>query len=557
MGKYNSLKKYTAILMLSGAFILSCCPLSSMAQPRKQKRPALIVRVVVEQMRYEMLLRYWENFEEDGGFKKVVNNGLNCQNTKLSYALTESAPGFATLATGSVPAEHGIISDDWYNRLSDEIEFSVSDDSYSGIDGIDINKKEGYSPQKLFTTTLGDEMKMVNSKSKIFSVSLNPVSAVFGNGRLSDGAFWFNDNSGNWMTSTYYMDSLSPWIQDFNERKLQEIYMKKTWNKLLQDEKYINSMPDENDAEKGFTLIGENSFPYDLSSLKDRSYSFKYLKYTPFGNTYTKDFVLSLIENENLGQDENTDLLSISLASSSYINELFGSRSKEMEDLFYRLDKDLEHLVDFLEEKVGKENFLLVLTSDKGSVDMPEYRKLQKLQTKTFKPRATISLLNSYLNIIYEENPWVKSYYNRQLYLDHGLIDQKGYDIDRFQERIARFLEKKSGVLYAVRASSLKESYFGNRVKNKIQKSYHPKRSGDIFLSFEPGTVEYPDNSGSGYNYDSHVPLIWYGMELQSGVVSENVSLEHITPTISTIFNFPLPEAAGNDGIKGVIDAFK
>ncbi|MFP4041592.1 MAG: alkaline phosphatase family protein [Bacteroidales bacterium] len=228
-----------------------------------------------------------------------------------------------------------------------------------------------------------------------------------------------------------------------------------------------------------------------------------------------------------------------------------------MEDLFYRLDKDLEHLVDFLEEKVGKENFLLLLTSDKGSVDMPEYRKLQKLQTKTFKPRATISLLNSYLNIIYEENPWVKSYYNRQLYLDHGLIDQKGYDIDRFQERIARFLEKKSGVLYAVRASSLKESYFGNRVKNKIQKSYHPKRSGDIFLSFEPGTVEYPDNSGSGYNYDSHVPLIWYGMELQSGVVSENVSLEHITPTISTIFNFPLPEAAGNDGIKGVIDAFK
>ncbi len=557
MGKYNSLKKYTAILMLSGAFILSCCPLSSMAQPRKQKRPALIVRVVIEQMRYEMLLRYWENFEEDGGFKKVVNNGLNCQNTKLSYALTESAPGFATLATGGVPAEHGIISDDWYNRLSDEIEFSVSDDSYSGIDGIDINKKEGYSPQKLFTTTLGDEMKMVNSKSKIFSVSLNPVSAVFGNGRLSDGAFWFNDNSGNWMTSTYYMDSLSPWVQDFNERKLQEIYMKKTWNKLLQDEKYINSMPDENDAEKGFTLIGENSFPYDLSSLKDRSYSFKYLKYTPFGNTYTKDFVLSLIENENLGQDEHTDLLSISLASSSYINELFGSRSKEMEDLFYRLDKDIDHLVDFLEEKVGKENFLLVLTSDRGSVDKPEYRKLHKLQTKTFKPSATISLLNSYLNIIYEEKPWVKSYHNRQLYLDHGLIDQKGYDINRFQERIARFIEKKSGVLYAVRASSLKDSHFGDGVKNKIQKSYHPKRSGDIILSFEPGTVEYPDNSGSGYNYDSHVPLIWYGMELQSGVVYENVSLEHITPTISTIFNFPLPETAGNDAIKGVVDAFK
>lgn len=557
MRKYISLKKYTAILMLSGVLILNCCPGSSIAQPRQQKRPALIVRVVVEQMRYEMLLRYWENFEDDGGFKKIVNNGLTCPNAKLSYALTESAPGFATLATGSVPSEHGIIADYWYNRLSDEIEFSVSDDSYKGIDGSSINTKDGYSPQKIFSTTLGDEMKMLNSKSKIFSVSLNPVSSVFGNGRLSDGAFWFNDNSGNWMTSTYYMDSLAQWVQDFNERKLQEIYMEKTWRKLLQDEKYINSMQDENDAEKGFTLTGENSFPYDLSALKDKSYSFKYLKYTPFGNTYTKDFALSLIENENLGQDEHTDLLSISLASSSYLNELFGSRSKEMEDLFYRLDRDLLHLLNFLEERVGKENFLVVFTSDRGSVDVPEYRKSKKLQTKTFKPRATTALLNSYLNIIYEDKPWVKSYYNRQLYLDHGLIDQNGYDIDRFQERVARFLEKKSGVLYAVRASSLRDSYFGKGVKNKLQNSYHPQRSGDVFLSLEPGTIEYPENSGSGYNYDSHVPLIWYGMGIQSGVISENVSLEHVTPTISTIFNLPLPEAANNSGIKEVIDAFK
>ncbi|MFO8235310.1 MAG: alkaline phosphatase family protein [Bacteroidales bacterium] len=550
-------RKISLLSLLAVLFVISFGSAISVAQNTREQKPKLIVRVVVEQMRYEMLLRYWDKFDEDGGFKWLTNEGLICKNTQLSYAMTERAAGFATLSTGAVPASHGIIADYWYNRLSDDREFSIEHNSYYITDDDGITDSDGYSPHKLFTTTLGDELKMINERSKIYSISLNPVSAVFGNGKLSNGAFWFFDKSGGWVTSSYYMDSLPQWVKDFNQRNLQDVYMNRKWDKLLQEEEYINSMPDNNEAEKGFTVINKSSFPYNLSLIKDKSYSYKYLKYTPFGNTYTKDFALALLENEDLGGDEHTDLLSISLASSSYLDEIFGSRSREMEDLFYRLDKDLAHLLDYLETEIGKENILVVFTSDRGSLDLPAFRESKNLPAKTFKPRQSISLLNSYLNIIYEKESWVKSYYNSQLYLDHGLIDQNSHDIEKFQEQIARFLEKKSGVLYATRASSLRDSYYDKGIKGKVQRSYHPKRSGDIFLSFEPGSVEYPNNTGSAYNYDSHIPLIWYGMKLKPGVVNSRVSLKDITPTISLLFDLPLPEASNGDIIDEVIDAFE
>ncbi len=543
------------LLLTSLIFILVFSG-SLKSQTQDIQKPKLIVRVVVEQMRYEMLLRYWNKFEKDGGFRKMVNQGISCKNASLGYAITERSSGFATISTGTDPSGHGVIADYWYDRLTDKNIFSVEDMEFEPVGSKTDNGETGYSPQKLFSTTFGDELKMMNEKSKVYSVSLNPVSSVLGNGKLSDGAFWFHDKNGNWITSSYYMDSLPVWTREFNEKGLQEIYMNKYWHKLMPDSNYTMSFPDENEAEEGFLLLYQKKFPYNLSTLKNKSRSYKYLKYTPFGNTYTKDFALSLIKNENLGKDNHTDLLSLSFSSSSYVNEIFGPRSIEMEDLFLRLDQQLKHLLTFIDEELGRENVLVLLTADRGCSDPKEYRTMKGLSSKKFNPGQGITLLNSYLSIIYEEGNWIKAYANRQLYLNHGLIDQRGYDIERFREQIARFMVKKSGVLHAITASTLSNSYFSSGLFSKLQKSYHPKRSGDILLALEPGTSEYPKSTGSSFSYDNHIPLIWYGMDIKKGVSTKKVHLKDITPTLSILFNFPLPDASDGEPIKKVLDSF-
>ena len=520
-------------------------------------RPKLIVRVVMEQMRYEMLLRYWDKFEEDGGFKTMINEGVHCKQANLGYAITDRSSGFATLASGTDPSGHGIISDYWYDRLSDKNVLCIEDNDYRVVGGKNGDDDYGYSPDKIFSSTLGDEMKILDERSKIYSISLNPVSAVLGNGRLSDGAYWFDDKTGHWITSSYYRDSLPGWVHNFNNKGLQDIYMSREWDKLMPDSNYTSSLPDENEAEEGFLLLYKKNFPYNLSALKNKSRSYKYLKYTPFGNTYTKDFALELMVNEQLGKDKHTDLLSLSFASSSYLTDIFGPRSVEMEDMFVRMDIQLKHLVTYLEEHIGKENVLVVLTADRGCSDPYEFRKAKNLPAKKFNPGNGITLLNSYLNIIYEEGNWIKAYANKQLYLDHGLIDQKGYDIENFQEKISRFMVKKSGVLYATKASTLNNSYFPSGIFGRMQNSFHPKRSGDIFMALEPGTAEYPESTGSVFNYDNHIPLIWYGMNLKAEKVVENVFLRDVTPTICTLLNIPLPDASNGKAVKEILDSFE
>jgi predicted AlkP superfamily pyrophosphatase or phosphodiesterase len=533
--------------------LLFLCPVfkEAYSKPPGNKRPKLVVRVVIEQMRYEMLLRYWDRFEEDAGFKRLANKGVSCKNTKLNYALTERAPGFATLTTGSSPSTHGIIADYWYNRLSEEKEFCI-DGSDSKLIGAD-DLKEGYGPSKLLTGTLGDELKMLDNRSKVFSVSLNPVSAVLGSGNISDGAFWFDDKTGNWVSSSYYMDTLPSWAKKFNKKGLQDTYMERQWETLMPDSTYKHSLSDENESEEGFLLIYKNKFPYNLSVLKNKSRTYKYLKYTPFGNTYTKDFAHSLIMNESLGKDAHTDLLTISFAASSYVNDIFGPRSLEMEDLFLRLDSQLEHLLSFLEESIGKNEFLLVLTSDRGCADPYEYRDDLNLPARNFKPKQGISLMRSYLDIVLDNEDWIKSYTKRQLYLDHGLIDQHGYGHSKVQETVANFMVKKSGISYAVKSSTLQEGDFSEGINAKLQNSYHPKRSGDVFIGLEAGSHEQPVNSGSSYNYHAHIPLIWYGKGINSGTIMREVNLRDVAPTISMLIDIPLPEASNGKPIRELL----
>lgn len=515
---------------------------SVFSQSNFNKTPKLVVGIVIEEMRYEMLMRYWNSFENDG-FKKIIDNGAFCTNAQYNHLITQNGVGQATIVTGTNPSYHGIIADTWYDRLSNRI-------INCAIDPKKENNNYGtnYSPVNILGSTIGDEIKLAfNGKSKVITVSLNPISAVLSGGRLADCAYWFNDDKGEWVTSDYYTDTLPGWVKDFNSKKFSDIYMSKTWASIYSlDENYKNSLPDNSNFELGFQNY-RRTFPYDLAYLKNKSGNFKYLKYSPFGNTYTKDMAISAIVNEQMGLDEYPDFISISFSATKYVGDIFGPRSVEIEDVFLQLDKDLSHLIEFLKTQVGLENVLLYITSDRGVSDVPEYLESKKQNAGIFDGPKSTALLNSYLGILYKEGEWINYYHSRQLYINQQLLDETGIKREEVQERIANFMVQYTGVANALPASSFNSTYFESGINEKIQNSFHQKRSGDVILNLEPGWIEKNGSataSGSGYNYDTHVPLIWFGTNIPHIRIDDEVNITDIAPTISWMLKINKPNTS-------------
>ena len=534
---------FTKLILLSFFIFFELSLLQ--AQNQLNKPPKLVVGIVIEEMRYEMLLRYWDSFGENG-FKKIINQGAFCTQAHHNYLITQNGVGQASIVTGTYPYYHGIISDNWYNRLTGETVDCADELKFNLVNGkISMGN---YTPKNIISSTIGDELKLAtNDSSKIISISLNPISAVISGGRLADYAFWFNNHDGGWITGNYYTDTLPKWVKDFNSKGFQDIYMRKNWASMYSlDNNYKNSLPDDSDFEIGFRNY-RYTFPYDLSYLRNRSGNFKYLKYTPFGNTYTKDFAVSTIVNEDLGKDNFTDFLTISFSATNYSGELFGPRSVEIEDLFLRLDKDLEHLISFLDDEIGLENTLIYITSDRGVSDVPEYLISKKQNAGVFDGAKAVTLLNSYLSILYQEGEWVKSYYSRQIYFNQQLIDETGIDLNEIQNKVANFMVQFNGVANALPASTINSTNFESGINQKIQNSFHQKRSGDVIINLEPGWIEkngYVTKSGSGYEYDTHVPLIWYGWKVKSIRIDRSTEVIDIAPTIAWILKITSPNSS-------------
>jgi len=539
------------LLVLISLFIFSVV----YSQKKFSNPPKLIVGITIEEMRYEMLLRYWDAFTDDG-FKQVIDEGALCTQVHHNYLITQNAPGHATIVTGTNPSYHGIIADRWYDKLSKKYIGAADEKKYNLMNGrITFGN---FTPENLLASSIGDELKLAtNDSSKVISIATNPVSSVISGGRLADYAFWFNDENGKWITGNYYIDSLPEWVHEFHEKDFRNIYMKQTWSTLYSlEENYQSSLPDDNPFEIGIRLY-RYTFPYDLNYLKNRSGNYKYLKYTPFGNTYTKDFAISTIIGENLGKDNFTDFLNVSFSASSYAGDLFGPRSVEIEDVFLRLDRDIKHFIDFLNNHIGIENVLIYITSDRGVADVPEYLKYKKQNAGIFEPQKALSLLNSYLSILYGDGDWIDFYQSGQLYINQQMIDQSGVVLSEIQEQAAGFLVQYSGVADAVPAMSLINSQFTAGVKEKMQNSFHQKRSGDVIVNLEPGWIEKDGKttgSGSGYNYDTHVPLIWYGWKVKNSRIDENIETTAIAPTIAWILKITSPNASIGKPVYQIIE---
>ena len=502
--------------------------------------PPLVVVINIEQMRADYITRYWDKFQSDG-FKRLYTEGAICANTRLDLHVKKLSTGTATLFTGVYPSIHGIVNDNWYDRLKQK-EIQCAEDDYFITVGSDSREGER-SAAKLLSPTLGDIMKLnTNNESKVFSVALNDVSAVFSAGHSANGAYWFDTQTGNMISSSYYVDVFPDWARVFNDKKFAALYTSRNWTTLLPIKSYTESLPDEYVMEKGY--YGRwNTFPYSMKKLEGRAESYKFLKTTPFGNTIVKDFALALMEAEKLGEDKIPDLLSISFSSMDYENSSFTPSSVEMEDIYLRLDQEISHILNYLDKKIGKGNSLVVLTSN-NSVGYPvEYLKEEfRMPVGEVSPENVVALLKSFLNITYGQGDWIEHDADQQIYFNHDLIEKKQLLLADVQRKAATFINQFEGIKNALPSSVFEE---GDHVKSQLatlSNSFNFKRSGDILYTFEDGWQPVYKFKRTIYNDNSHIPLVWLGNAVKRTKIRQPNKAEDIVPTILEILNIPIPD---------------
>lgn len=513
-------------------------------------KPKLVVAIVIEQFRYDYIDKFWDKFSE-GGFRRIINEGTFCKNASYDFFFTQSAPAHATLATGTDPRFHGIIADNWYLPLRDEIIYCTAD---SEVDPVGGSFERGLqSPVNLLPSTFGDELKLAtNGLSRVFGIGLKDYTAILPAGHAADAAYWYDDKTGTWMSSSHYLDTLPQWVNSFNSLRLPDTYLDKTWNPLLPLSSYTRSLPDTNHYEGGFD--DRSVFPYDISKMSrikgqglgSGKTDYSLLMKIPAGNTFTSDFAIRLIEEEQMGADDITDFLSVSFSVLDDLAHTFGPSSVEMADAILRFDIELAHFIDYLNERIGKKNVLIYLTSAHGVAEIPEILVDKKIPAGHFKQNQALTLLKSYLNVIYGEGNWVKGYYEKQIYLNHTLIEDARISLEEIQATSARFMTQFTGVASAVSGIVIENNEFTRGHFGKIRNSYDPSRSGDIILNLKPGWVEngkWVTNHNSVYEYDAHVPLIWYGWTVNRASVTRRVNMNEVAATLSSLCKIQVPNA--------------
>jgi len=517
------------------------------------EQPKLVIGIIVSEMRYDFLNRYWDNFSE-GGFKRLMSTGTVCRNAHHDYLLAESGAGYASISTGAYPDVHGIVANFWYESLKGNIRYCISDDKASTIGG---GYESGrFSPSALRALNTSDQLKLSNNfRSKVISISLDPLAAVISGGHTANAAYWYDNYSGKWITSSFYCDSLPQWLDDFNGKDLAGIYLSRKWETLLPAENYINNFS-KNLYEQGFS--GKNGFPYDLNhismiSRKQRDYSI--LRQTPYGNTLTKDMAISTIINEELGKNSHTDWLNVCFSASTYTGKNFSPFSMEMQDLYLRLDEDITHFLSFIDEHIGLRNVLIYLTAENAIAIDPSYLLEHRMPGGYFNYNSAVSLLRTYLNVIYGTGDWVKFYYSQQIYLNRELIEDSRLSLSEFQDRTARFMVQFEGVSSALTSENLMTNNYTHGIFEKMQKNYHQERSGDIILGLAPGWIErgIEREAASAFRYDSHVPLVFYGWKTGRAVINRNVSVTDIAPTLAILLNISRPAGAQGKVIEEMV----
>ncbi len=538
-----------------GLLIIGSLSLKSQSEKAPFENPKLVVGIVVDQMRYDYLTRFWDRYG-DGGFKRMVGEGFNCKNNHFNYVPTYTGPGHASVHTGAAPSVHGVIGNNFYDKQSNAMVYCAGDDRYESVGSkTDAGKM---SPHRMLTTTVADQNRLhTQMRGKTIGIAIKDRGSILPAGHSANAAYWFAaGDEGNWITSTFYMDKLPDWVRQFNKDKSIKKYLK-DWKPLYDIESYKASGLDNN-AFEGL-VKGKNApvFPYGLKKLSKKNDGFSILRGTPFGNSMTTDFALEALTQEDLGVDDITDFLVISFSSTDYVGHKFGVNSLEIEDTYLRLDKDLERLLQTLDEKVGKGSYTVFLTADHGAVHVPTYLRSVKIPAGYYDWRMLKENVENYLEAEFGSKKLLSNMSNNQLFLDHDLVDKKGLKEEKIQKALVRHILKYDFIHNVYSGENLMEGDFSDGITALLKNGYNQTRSGDVIFVPNPGFISYSmtgSTHGSGMNYDTHVPLLFFGQGINQGSTTEKTNITDIAPTISALLGIAFPNGATGQPISRVID---
>ena len=549
------MKKVTQLLLLNLLITFTCFSQTTTKSVPQNARPKLVVGIVIDQMRWDFLYRYYDRYSSTG-FKRLMKDGFNCENTFIPYCPTVTAAGHTCIYTGSVPAIHGIVGNGWYDYTEKREMYCSEDNSVQTVGAANDNGK--MSPKNMLTTTICDELKLAtNFKSKVIGISIKDRGAILPAGHSADAAYWYDSKTGKFISSTYYMNELPKWVLDFNGADKITSYYEKNWNTLYPINSYLQSDSDTNQYESTPLGSDQKQFPYDLKRFAEKK-DYGKIRSTPYGNSLTMDFAKAALIQEQLGKDSITDFLAVSLSSPDYIGHAFGPNSVEVEDTYLRLDKELAEFLTFLDKQVGKNNYTLFLSADHGVAHIPGYLEKHKLPNGGVTGSATEKKLNAFLKEKFGYDSLCIGSGNYQFYLNHTLIEEKEADYEDVLEATIAYLKKVDGVDKVFEYADMQEAMLPKDLKEQFINGYYASRCGDVLVVLKTGYIddEY-DGKGTTHGiwspYDAHIPLLFYGNGIAKGKTFEKVYMTDIAPTLSGLLHIQMPSGCIGNVIEDAI----
>lgn len=511
------------------------------ASNQQVSRPKLVVGIVVDQMRWDYLYRYYSRYGE-GGFKRLLQDGFSCENTMVNYVPTVTALGHTCIYTGSVPSIHGIGGNNYIVQSTGKEMYCTDDATVHGV-GSD-NAAGKMSPRNLLVTTVGDELRLAtNFRSKTIGISLKDRASILPAGHTANAAYWFDSETGRWITSTYYMNDLPQWVKDVNATNPAGAYLKKNWETLYPINTYKESTADDTQYEKPFEAGKSPVFPVRLPQIFKKE-GYGVIKETPFGNTITLDMAEKAIEAEKMGQGSETDFLAVSLSSTDYVGHRFGVNAIETEDTYLRLDKDLASFFSYLDKTVGKGNYTLFLTADHAAAHNATFMKDHNIPANNWSADKMKASLDSLVNAQFGVKGAVIAVLNYQVSLNRNKLSEGKADYQKVKDAIVEYLRQRPEVSYAVDMEHVATAPVPAIVRERILNGYNYKNSGSIGIVLNPAWYEGTSRGtthSAWYPYDSHIPLIFMGWGVNTGKTNREVYMTDIAATVSALLHIQMP----------------
>ncbi len=540
---------------------LAFAALNTSAQTKKKKiavttpatnilpRPKLVVGIVVDQMRWDYLYRFYDRYQSNG-FKRLLNEGFSCENTQVDYIPTFTAPGHSCIYTGSVPAIHGMAGNDFIIQATGKSMYCTEDTTVQTLGSTSTAGQ--MSPRNLLTNTVTDELRLAtNFRSKVIGIALKDRGGILPAGHTANAAYWFDDKSGNWISSTYYMKDLPQWVKDFNEQKLPETYLKLDWTPLYPIDTYVQTLPDDSKYEGKFKGTDAPTLPVKTSALYKGNLGL--IRSTPYGNTLTLDLAVAAINGEQLGQRGITDFLAVSFSSPDYVGHQFGPNSVEIEDTYLKLDRDFANFFTFLDAKLGKGNYTVFLTADHGAAHNTAFLKDHGIPAGVWDDAAIKDSLNKVLLAKYKVEKLVINFYNYQVNLNYAVIKYAQLNKDAIIQDCIEFLQKQNGVAYAIDMRHAQTANVPEELRMRIVNGYSVEHSGIIQIILQPGWFTGHGSGDSGptgtthgtWNpYDTHIPLVFMGWGIPHGHLNRETHMTDIAPTVAALLHIQAPNGS-------------